>query len=68
MAFLSPPGVGKTHLSVVLADRALQTGHSVLFTTLRELAESLESASHPGLVHQRLRRLHIPLFTEERVN
>jgi DNA replication protein DnaC len=58
--FLGPPGTGKTHLSLALADRALIEGHSVLFTTLAELAQSLESASHPGLMRQRLRRYIAP--------
>jgi DNA replication protein DnaC len=58
--FLGPPGTGKTHLSLALADRALQAGHSVLFTTLAELAQALESASHPGLLRQRLRRYIVP--------
>ncbi len=58
--FLGPPGTGKTHLSLALADRTLAEGHSVLFTTLTELAQSLESASHPGLMRQRLRRYIAP--------
>ncbi len=58
--FLGPPGTGKTHLSLALADRALIAGHSVLFTTLAELAQALESASHPGLLRQRLRRYIVP--------
>ena len=48
IVFLGPPGTGKTHLSLALADRALTAGYSVLFTQLSELAQSLESASHPG--------------------
>jgi DNA replication protein DnaC len=58
--FLGPPGTGKTHLSLALADAALTAGHSVLFTTLSELAVTLESASHPGLLRQRLRRYIVP--------
>jgi DNA replication protein DnaC len=58
--FLAPPGTGKTHLSLALADRALAVGHSVLFTTLAELAQTLESAAHPGLQRQRLRRYIVP--------
>jgi DNA replication protein DnaC len=58
--FLGPPGTGKTHLSLALADRALTAGHSVLFTTLAELAQALESASHPGLQRSRLRRYIVP--------
>src|SRR5579883_2683843 len=38
IVFLGPPGTGKTHLSLALADRALAAGYSVLFTTLSELA------------------------------
>ena len=60
VVFLGPPGTGKTHLSVALADQALTAGHSVLFTTLAELAQALESASHPGLLRQRLRRYIVP--------
>src|SRR5438105_14406670 len=60
VVFLGPPGTGKTHLSLALADRALAAGHSVLFTTLAELAQALESASHPGLIRQRLRRSIAP--------
>jgi DNA replication protein DnaC len=58
--FLGPPGTGKTHLSLALADRALTAGHSVLFTRLSEWAQALESASHPGLLRQRLRRYIAP--------
>ncbi len=60
LVFLGPPGTGKTHLSLALADRALSQGYSVLFTTLADLARTLESASHPGLVRQRLRRYIAP--------
>src|SRR6266516_4201734 len=60
VVFLGPPGTGKTHLSLALADRALAAGHSVLFTTMAELAQALESASHPGLLRQRLRRYIAP--------
>ena len=60
IVFLGPPGTGKTHLSLALADRALTAGYSVVFTTLAELAQTLESASHPGLMRQRLRRYIAP--------
>lgn len=60
VVFLGPPGTGKTHLSLALADRALTAGHAVLFTQLSELAQALESASHPGLMRQRLRRYIAP--------
>jgi len=43
---LGPPGVGKTHLATALAVKALDAGHSVLFTTLAHLAEDLASVPH----------------------
>src|SRR6266478_4071930 len=58
--FLGPPGVGKTHLSLALAVKALSAGYSALFTTLTHLAEALDTASYPGLVRQRLRRYTTP--------
>jgi DNA replication protein DnaC len=58
--FVGPSGTGKTHLSLALADLALQAGHSVLFTTFADLATALESASHPGLLRSRLRRYITP--------
>jgi DNA replication protein DnaC len=53
---LGPPGVGKTHLSLALAVKALEADYSVLFTTLSSLAEDLASVPHPSLRRQRLRR------------
>src|SRR5690242_841426 len=39
LVLLGPPGVGKTHLSVALAVKALEADSSVLFTTLSRLVE-----------------------------
>lgn len=52
---LGPPGVGKTHIAVSLAWRALEAGHSAFFTTLTTLAEDLEAAGHKDLLRRRLR-------------
>jgi DNA replication protein DnaC len=60
LVFLGPPGTGKTHVSLALADRALAEGYCVLFTTLADLAQALEGAAHPGLMRQRLRRYIAP--------
>jgi DNA replication protein DnaC len=60
LGLLGPPGTGKTHVSLALADRALTEGYSVLFPTLADLEHTLESASHPGLMRQRLRRSIAP--------
>src|SRR3989442_14577332 len=60
VVFLGPPGVGKTHLSLALAVKALSAGYSALFTTLTHLAEALDTASYPGLVRPPLRRFTPP--------
>ncbi len=60
IVFLGPPGVGKTHLALSLAVKALEAGYSVLFTTLASLAEDLAAAPHPSLVSKRLRRYLTP--------
>jgi DNA replication protein DnaC len=54
--FLGPPGVGKTHLASALAAKALDAGHTVLFTTLAGLAEALDGSPSPAAWRQRLRR------------
>jgi DNA replication protein DnaC len=41
IVLLGPPGTGKNHLSLALADRALTAGYFVLFTTLAELAQTI---------------------------
>lgn len=45
VVFLGPPGVGKTHLALALASEALAAGYSARFTTLRQLAEELETTT-----------------------
>ena len=60
VVLLGPPGVGKTHLSLALAVKALEADYSVLFTTLASLAEDLASVPHPSLRRQRLRRYLTP--------
>ena len=56
IVFLGPPGVGKTHLSIGLAVKALSVGYSVVFTTLAHLAADLASAPHPVALKARMRR------------
>jgi len=56
IVFLGPPGVGKTHLSIGLAVKALEVGYSVLFTTLAHLATDLVSAPHAVALKTRMRR------------
>ena len=41
---LGPPGVGKTHLSIALAVKAITAGHRVLFMTLDQMLTKLKRA------------------------
>jgi DNA replication protein DnaC len=50
-----PPGVGKTHLAIALGRAAVETGHSVLFTTTTGLLGSLVKASAEGQLEAKLR-------------
>lgn len=43
ICFLGPPGIGKTHLAVSLANKALELGYSVVFCTLVELIRLLRT-------------------------
>jgi DNA replication protein DnaC len=56
VVMLGPPGVGKTHLVWALATRAIEAGHSAVFTTLSQLVMAFGEAPHPSLWRQRLRR------------
>src|SRR5260370_16631181 len=60
VAFLGPPGVGKTHLAVALAVKALDADYSVLFTSLASLADNLSSVPHPSFRRHRFRHYITP--------
>lgn len=60
VVLLGPPGVGKTHVALSLAEAALDAGYSVLFSTLTELVEDLEQASQQHTLKSRFRRYSTP--------
>jgi DNA replication protein DnaC len=45
IVLLGPPGVGKTHLALAFLSKALEVGYSGRFTTLRQLADELETVT-----------------------
>jgi DNA replication protein DnaC len=49
-----PPGVGKTHLAIALGRAAVETGHSVLFTSATALLAALAKAETEGQLADRL--------------
>ena len=53
--FLGPPGVGKTHLSVALAEAAIQAGFGAYFITAHDLIADLSKAIREGRLQRRMR-------------
>jgi DNA replication protein DnaC len=53
--FLGPPGVGKTHLSVALAEAAIQAGFGAYFITAHDLVTDLGRAYREGRLDRRMR-------------
>ena len=53
--FLGPPGVGKTHLSVALAEAAIQAGFGAYFRTAHDLVDDLGRAYREGRLDRRMR-------------
>src|SRR5438093_10359499 len=53
--FLGPPGVGKTHLSVALAEAAIQSGFGAYFRTAHDLVSDLGRAFATGRLDRRMR-------------
>src|SRR4051794_29771061 len=52
---LGPPGVGKTHLAVALAQAAIQSGQAAYFMTAHDLVTDLGRAYREGRLDRRLR-------------
>lgn len=48
LIFIGPPGVGKTHLAIGIAHKAVEAGYKILFTRAAELVETLDLALAKG--------------------
>jgi len=55
VVILGPPGVGKTHLSVGLGLKAIESGYRVLFSTAANLIVALTKAHAEGRLEERLK-------------
>jgi DNA replication protein DnaC len=49
-----PPGVGKSHLAISLGRKAVEAGHTVLFTSTTSLLGALAKAESSGTLDERL--------------
>jgi DNA replication protein DnaC len=52
---MGPPGVGKTHLAVALAETAIRSGQAAYFLTAHDLVTDLGRAYREGRLDRRLR-------------
>lgn len=55
VAFLGPPGVGKTHLACSLAVAACQAGHMTYYTSLDDMVRKLRAADAAGSLSRQIR-------------
>jgi len=53
--FFGPPSIGKTHLALALAVKALDMGYAVAFTTLDELIKILKTSEISAASRRRLK-------------
>jgi DNA replication protein DnaC len=55
VAFIGPPGTGKTHLAIALGLKAVSQGYKVIFTTVNEMLEELYISRADNSFQQKLR-------------
>ncbi|WP_434799716.1 ATP-binding protein [Terrisporobacter vanillatitrophus] len=55
VAFIGPPGTGKTHLTISIGLKAISQGYKVLFSTVNEMLEDLYISRADNSFQQRLK-------------
>ena len=52
--FIGNPGIGKTHLSIVIGIKALMKGYKVLFTSVSEILQNLNASKADNSYYQKV--------------
>ena len=60
IVILGPPGVGKSHLAIGIALKAIERGYRVLFTTAAALMSTLTKALSEGRLEDKLKFYTVP--------
>jgi DNA replication protein DnaC len=56
IAFIGPPGTGKTHLAIAIGIKAVIQGYSVYFSTVNDMLDDLFMSRADNSYHQKLRK------------
>jgi len=60
IAFIGPPGTGKSHLASAIGIKAVHQGYSVLFTTINHMLEELYISRADNSFNQKLKKYTAP--------
>lgn len=60
IAFIGPPGTGKTHLAIALGIKAIAQGYNVLFTTVNQMLEELYMSRADNSFNSKMKKYIAP--------
>lgn len=60
IAFIGPPGTGKSHLGTAIGIKAIHQGYNVLFSTVNQMLEELYISRADNSFNQKLKKYTIP--------